>query len=69
MYLQFDGRRATNQDICLLTIMIHIVIKSIEDNSSWFIVADFDEAKWADDCRTFLKICREYNIPAVKYLT
>lgn len=36
----------------------------LEDNSSWFIVADFDEAKWADDCEKLFKICREYSIPA-----
>jgi superfamily II DNA or RNA helicase len=36
----------------------------LEDNKSWFIVADFDEENWIGDCRTFLNICREQNLPA-----
>ncbi len=34
------------------------------DNSSWFIAADFDKSTWVEDCRKFIKICAEKNIPA-----
>ena len=34
------------------------------DNTSNFIVADFDKANWIDDARKFLKACNEKNIPA-----
>lgn len=36
----------------------------LQDNTSWFIAADFDEANWIEECRTFIKICEEYDIPA-----
>lgn len=36
----------------------------LQDNSSTFIVADFDEANWIDDARKFMKACSEKNIPA-----
>jgi superfamily II DNA or RNA helicase len=36
----------------------------LQDNTSNFIVADFDEANWIDDARKFLKACNEKNIPA-----
>lgn len=41
----------------------------LTDNSSCFIVADFDESlstkrSWIDECGLFLKKCEEYNIPA-----
>lgn len=36
----------------------------LQDNTSNFIVADFDEANWIDDARKFLKACFERNIPA-----
>jgi hypothetical protein len=34
----------------------------LQDNTSWFIAADFDKDKWADECRTFLNICKEHGI-------
>ena len=34
------------------------------DNSSWFIAADFDKDNWAADCRTFINVCKEKDIPA-----
>lgn len=34
------------------------------NNTSWFIVADFDNNKWVDECRFFLKACENYEIPA-----
>lgn len=36
----------------------------LQDNTSHFIVADFDESNWIDDARKFLKSCNEKNIPA-----
>ena len=36
----------------------------LKDNTSWFIAADFDEANWAEECKTFIKICQDKNIPA-----
>lgn len=36
----------------------------LPDNKSWFIAADFDEADWVEECRTFIKICEKNDIPA-----
>ncbi|NDP22897.1 MAG: DEAD/DEAH box helicase family protein [Paludibacter sp.] len=36
----------------------------LTDNTSWFIVADFDDDNWLEECKTFLKICTENEIPA-----
>ncbi len=36
----------------------------LKDNTSWFIVADFDKKKWVDDCIAFTNACRENGIPA-----
>ena len=41
----------------------------LTDNSSWFIVADFDESitskkSWIDECQTFIEICNQYQLPA-----
>jgi hypothetical protein len=36
----------------------------LQDNTSWFIAADFDEAEWIEECRAFIKICEEHDIPA-----
>ena len=36
----------------------------LKDNTSYFIVADFDEEDWIDECKRFLKACNEKNIPA-----
>ena len=36
----------------------------LQDNTSWFIAADFDEADWIEECSKFIKICEEYDIPA-----
>ncbi len=41
----------------------------LADNSSWFIVADFDESliskkSWLEECRSFMKACGNYLIPA-----
>ena len=41
----------------------------LADNSSWFIVADFDESltskrSWIEECRAFIVICNQYQFPA-----
>ena len=36
----------------------------LQDNTSWFIAADFDKENWIDECRIFLNICINNNIPA-----
>ncbi len=41
----------------------------LADNSSWFIVADFDESlsskrSWFEECRTFIEACNQFQIPA-----
>ncbi len=36
----------------------------LPDNSSWFIVADFDEKDWIESCRSLLNICKKHAIPA-----
>ncbi len=40
------------------------VYPMLQDNTSTFIVADFDESNWIDDARKFLKACHNKNIPA-----
>lgn len=36
----------------------------LQDNTSYFLAADFDEANWLNDARKFLKVCSDSNIPA-----
>ena len=36
----------------------------LQNNTSWFIAADFDELNWVDECRSFLKICEEHSLSA-----
>lgn len=36
----------------------------LDDNTSYFITADFDKKDWEIDCKNFLKICEQYSIPA-----
>lgn len=36
----------------------------LQDNTSWFIAADFDKENWADDCKIFLEMCKSKDIPA-----
>lgn len=36
----------------------------LQDNTSWFIAADFDKENWADECRIFVNACKEKDIPA-----
>lgn len=36
----------------------------LSDNTSWFIAADFDDDNWLEECKTFLNVCHENEIPA-----
>jgi hypothetical protein len=36
----------------------------LQDNTSWFIAADFDELNWIADSKKFLECCKSKNIPA-----
>ncbi|SFW48705.1 DEAD/DEAH box helicase [Chitinophaga sancti] len=36
----------------------------LTDDTSWFIVADFDEETWIDDSRKFVAFCQKKEIPA-----
>lgn len=36
----------------------------LPDNNSWFIAADFDDDNWLEECKVFLKVCNEKQIPA-----
>lgn len=34
------------------------------DNTSWFLVADFDKQNWKDEAVAFLNTCKDQNVPA-----
>jgi len=36
----------------------------LDDNTSYWIAADFDKEHWQDECLNFLQTCQKYNIPA-----
>ncbi|MGV7107479.1 TOTE conflict system archaeo-eukaryotic primase domain-containing protein [Flavobacterium sp. U410] len=36
----------------------------LQDNTSWFLVADFDKQNWKEEAVTFLNTCKKNNIPA-----
>jgi superfamily II DNA or RNA helicase len=36
----------------------------LQDNTSWFIAADFDEQNWVTDSQKFIECCKAKNIPA-----
>jgi hypothetical protein len=36
----------------------------LKDNTSWFIVVDFDKVDWVDDCKKFITACKEKGIPS-----
>ncbi|NEW79875.1 MAG: DEAD/DEAH box helicase family protein [Gelidibacter sp.] len=36
----------------------------LQDNTTWFLAADFDKANWQKEAITFLKACQENEIPA-----
>jgi len=36
----------------------------LEDETCWFLAADFDKATWQEDVNAFLETCETYNVPA-----
>ena len=36
----------------------------LKDNTSWFIVADFDKKNWEEQSKKAVNACKEFNIPA-----
>ncbi len=36
----------------------------LQDNTTWFLAADFDKANWQDEAVTFHNACKEKGIPA-----
>jgi superfamily II DNA or RNA helicase len=36
----------------------------LQDNTTWFLAADFDKANWQDEAIIFLNTCKEKGIPA-----
>jgi hypothetical protein len=34
----------------------------LQDNTSWFLVADFDKQNWKEEAVTFLNACKKNNI-------
>ena len=36
----------------------------MQDNTSWFLVADFDGKNWIAECRSFIQACLKKGIPA-----
>jgi superfamily II DNA or RNA helicase len=36
----------------------------LQDNTSWFIIADFDKENWQQECKDFILLCESNNIPA-----
>ncbi|MCG2612789.1 hypothetical protein LZZ85_00800 [Terrimonas sp. NA20] len=36
----------------------------LQDNTSWFIAADFDEGNWSSAALQFIRKCGEHNLPA-----
>jgi len=36
----------------------------LSDNSSWFIVADFDKENWVEEAKSFIKSCQGKGLPA-----
>jgi len=37
----------------------------LQDNTCWFLAADFDKASWAEDASALLETCRAKRVPAV----
>lgn len=35
----------------------------LENNTSWFIAADFDKEGWIEECRTFIRACESRRLP------
>ena len=35
----------------------------LQDETCWFLAADFDKATWKEDVLAFIETCRSINIP------
>ena len=40
------------------------VYPMLEDETCWFLAADFDKAEWMQDVAAFVSTCAEFNVPA-----
>ena len=65
IFLSLTDNRIENHLLGKETIGIYPLVVN---NTSWFIVADFDESNtnkkaWLDECRLFIEVCREYKLP------
>jgi len=41
------------------------VYPMLQDETCWFLAADFDKASWQEDARAFLETCSLFTVPAV----
>jgi len=48
----------------LIGYRVYGIYPLLEDNTSYFLAADFDGNEWKDAAVSFLKKCLEYNLPA-----
>lgn len=60
-YLPYDGQQIVKH---LNGIDLAGIYPLLQDNTSWLIVADFDQETWVTDCRKFMQVCQSKNIPA-----
>ncbi|MEI8183722.1 MAG: DEAD/DEAH box helicase family protein [Desulfomonile sp.] len=57
--LGYDSRERSQRDF---TIGVYPML---QDETCWFIAADFDKATWMEDATAFLGTCKSYNVPAI----
>lgn len=55
LYEHLRGKRPLGQDVIGVYPML-------EDETCWFIVANFDDENWMNDIRTFRTICKQYGL-------
>lgn len=65
-FAKFTEQRVLNHLTGKETIGIYPLLA---DNSSWFIVADFDQSSfskkhWTEECKVFIEACAKYKLPA-----
>jgi len=61
MYLPFSDQQITKHIRGEQLIGIYPLL---EDNTSWFIAADFDKQNWVEECQIFISACLKKGIPA-----
>src|SRR5882724_10427532 len=37
----------------------------LQDETCWFLAADFDKKTWEEDVAAFMNVCRDFEVPAV----